>query len=571
MSRGEEYFKAALGTYETLIVESMGSLADQNFSKRVWAKDASIWKSDPATQEKIKNRLGWLSVTALMAKQSGELKRFAQSVKDDGINRILLLGMGGSSLCPEVLRRTYGVAPGYPELEVLDTTDPAAIRTAEKDIDLKHTLFIVSSKSGTTIETQSLYAYFLQKVRGVMGDSFGRQFIAITDPGTGLERLAREASFRSVFLTPPDIGGRYSALSYFGLVPAALIGIDLEVFLDRAQQMIQSTAAGVGAPQNPAVKLGVILGELGKVGRNKVTLIASPAIGSFGVWAEQLLAESTGKEGKGLVPIEGEMVGPPSRYGNDRLFIYLSVKTLPDSSLDKKVQDLEAVGQPVVRIRLRDSMDLAGEFFRWEMATAVSGAVLGINPFDEPNVSESKENTKKVLDEYQKTGALASPPLVLEENGVGLFGNVRKNGSMIDTLWGSMNQVKVDDYVALMAYVGRSPSHDHLLQKFRDMIGKRLKIATTLGYGPRFLHSTGQLHKGGPRNGVFIQITAEDADDLSIPGENYSFGVLKRAQALGDFQSLSHRGFRVMRLHFGGDFGKDFKNFLDFIENNGKK
>lgn len=551
-SRKQGSFIASLGRYEAQVEKRLRSLDEQRFSQRLWAGDPALWKADPEVQKKIKNRLGWLTVTKKMAGQVGELKEFAQSVKEAGFTDVILLGMGGSSLCPEVCRMTFGVADGYPDLKVLDSTDPAMILHVEKDLHFRKTLFIVASKSGTTIEVESLYRYFYEKLKAVARDSIGKQFIAITDPGTPLERLAQEQGFLRIFLSPPDIGGRYSALSYFGLVPAALIGIDLAAFIKRAEQMVQQCGPGIPAEENPGIRLGVILGELGKAGRDKVTLIASPPIRSFGIWVEQLVAESTGKEGKGLVPIEGEAIGRPEVYGEDRLFIYLSTASSTDQKLDKAAQALERSGHPVVKILLRDSLDLAGEFFRWEVATAVAGAILGINPFDEPNVAESKENTRKVLEETGKIGKIPLQEKFLEEKA--------------EAVLGFLNQSRASDYVALMAYLGRSDAHERLLQKLRLAIRDHFHVATTLGYGPRFLHSTGQLHKGGPPNGLFLQITAEDREDISIPGEKYTFGTLKKAQALGDFYSLTNKGLRVLQIHLGQEVEKDLKRLLRSIK-----
>ncbi len=569
LSEAENRFSASLGRYEEPFKEILRSMDRERFAERVWEKDASLWKSDPEIKKKIKNRLGWLTVTKVMVKEAEALMSFAGTVRDAGLTHVVLLGMGGSSLCPEVLRRTYGVKAGYPDLIVLDTTDPATILNVERRLDFSRTLFILASKSGTTIEMQSLYRHFYQKMRSVKSDSCGDHFIAITDPETPLERLAYREKFRKVFINPADIGGRYSALSYFGLVPGALIGLDLKVFLRRAEEMVKRSESGVAAQSHPGILLGAVLGGLGAAGRDKVTLITSGSIGRFGVWAEQLIAESTGKEGKGLVPIEGEKIGDPDVYGDDRLFIYLRVDSSPDRELDHKVQVLQDAGQPVVRIHLRDPLDLAGEFFRWKMATAVAGAVLGINPFDEPNVSESKGNTSAALEAFRETGKLELPETILEENGVGLCGNV-KNGSLKKAMDQFLNQSRPNDYVALMAYVEQSGRHEALLQELRFRIRDRFRIATTFGYGPRFLHSTGQLHKGGAGNGLFLQITAGDPEDIPIPGGTYGFGVLKRAQALGDFHSLMSKGLRVIEIRLGSSVEEDLKKLLRLIGTNHK-
>lgn len=560
-------FSAFLGRYEGQINRVLHSLDQNHFSERLWARDATLWKTGPEIQKKIKNRLGWLTVTGAMIDQAGEIMEFARSVREAGFTHVVLLGMGGSSLCPEVFRMSFGVVKGYPNLIVLDTTDPATILKTEKGIDLTKTLFIVASKSGTTIEVESLYSYFYEKLNAIKQDLIGDHFMAITDPGTPLEGLARTDNFRRIFLNPQDIGGRYSALSYFGLVPAALIGIDINALLGRAEEMVHASASSILAGENPGIRLGAILGGLGMEGRDKVTMICSSDIGSFGCWLEQLIAESTGKEGKGLVPVEGEKIGEPWVYGDDRLFIYLKADSSPDKALDRKVKELQAAGHPVVTIRLRDTFDLAKEFFRWEIATSAAGAIMGINPFDEPNVSESKENTRKILEKFQATGQMSLQREILEEEGIRLYGDAKAalDGSIKKTFEAFLIQARPGDYLALMAYLEPSRAHEALLQKLRHWIRDRYSIATTLGYGPRFLHSTGQLHKGGAGNGLFLQITADDQEDIRIPGETYTFGILKSAQALGDFYSLTSRGFRVLQIRLGSHIEKDLKKLIQLI------
>jgi glucose-6-phosphate isomerase len=553
-------FDVDLGSYKEQIQNTLASLNQQGFSKRLWAKDPTLWKSDPDLQEKIRNRLGWLTLFDTMQNKAGEIMDFAQSIQEAGFTRVVLLGMGGSSLCPEVCRKIYGVTRECPDLTVLDSTDPATILSVGKKLDLNKTLFIVASKSGTTLEVQSLYRYFFEKVKAIEPSRTGQNFVGITDPDTPLERLARKQNFRKLFLNPPDIGGRYSALSYFGLVPAALIGMDLEVFWERARHSVSEYLSGV--------HLGVILGELAKAGRDKVTLVISPPIQSFGIWLEQLLAESTGKEGKGLVPVVGEPVGTPSVYGHDRVFIYLKLSVSPDPGQDSAVEALKQVGHPVVQMLLRDSMDLAGEFFRWELATATAGAILGINPFDEPNVTESKENTLRILQALHSSGRLDLPTPILETEGIRLYGDLQREGSasLRDVFQTFFHQSKAGDYVALLAYLQPSKGHEAILQRIRLVIRDRFHLASTLGYGPRYLHSTGQLHKGGAPIGLFLQITAEDPEDVSIPGEKYTFGILKLAQALGDFCALTSRGLRALHIHLGRNAGKDLKKLLECIE-----
>ncbi len=547
--------ETALGRYEEPVKAALRSLDEGRFLEKLWAKAASIWKSDPEVQQRIKNRLGWLTIAGDMVHHADELMEFAGSIRDGGFTHVVLLGMGGSSLCAEVCRETYGVASGYPDLAVLDSTDPATIRKIEKSANLARTLFILSSKSGTTIEMQSLYRYFSARLATLKAGPVGGQFVAITDPGTPLETLARAQEFRKLFLSAPDIGGRYSALSYFGLVPLALIGMDLHRFLERAQETVRASVSSVPIDDNPGLKLGAILGALGLQGLDKVTLILSPSICSFGGWLEQLLAESTGKDGKGLIPVDGEPIGPPEVYGPDRLFVHLKAAWDADETTDQKIAVLKKSGHPVVRILLSDPLDLAGEFFRWELATATAGAILGFNPFDEPNVTESKENTAKLIETFQATGHFPSSPARLEQNGIRLYSDQIKNAedSIQKALSSFLGRASRSGYVAMMVYLERSDRNDALLQTIRTRIRDRYRLAVTLGYGPRFLHSTGQLHKGGPRTGIFIQITAEDRDDFLIPGQPYGFSVLKQAQAFGDYLSLSRREQPLLRIDLGRD------------------
>jgi glucose-6-phosphate isomerase/transaldolase/glucose-6-phosphate isomerase len=438
--------------------------------------------------------------------------------------------MGGSSLCPDVMRHTFGPVKGRPKLHVLDTTDPSTILGVRSKIKIADTLFVVASKSGETTETLSHFAYFWEQTKGK-----GKQFAAITDPGTSLEKLAREHNFRWVFTNPPDIGGRYSALSYFGLVPAALMGIDVNELLERAVEMEHSCADSVPVEGNPGVWLGGVMGRLATQGRNKVTLIASPKVATFGYWVEQLIAESTGKEGKGIVPIEGEPVGKPAVYGDDRLFVYIRMDADPPH---RGVQALEKAGQPVVTLTLRDKLDLGGEFLRWEIATAIAGSILGIDAFDQPNVQESKDNTKKVLATFKSRGKLPTVETVTTSKAKAGVASLLK-------------QAKRGAYFAIMAYTARTPQSESAVAAIRKSVRDGKKVATTAGYGPRFLHSTGQLHKGGPKTGLFLQIVQDDAKDVPIPGQPYSFSVLKQAQAIGDMQSLTSRRLPVLRVTLG--------------------
>ncbi len=538
---------ASLGAYQGAVDQALAALDRDNVPQRMWSKDASVWSTAEEHVKEITHRLGWLTVADDMRAHVDELRAFADEVRTAGYTDVVVLGMGGSSLGPDVARITYGSAKGFPRLHVLDTTDPASILALEKDITLLKTLFIVASKSGTTSEIEAFHRYFRSRVHPKLRDNDGRNFIAVTDPGTALEDIAKAEGFRRVFLNPADIGGRYSVLSYFGLVPMVLAGIDIEMLLDRGRAMARACAPGVPSASNPGVWLGAIMGALAKAGRDKITFVASKKIASFGYWVEQLIAESTGKIGKGIVPIEGEALGSPKVYGNDRLFAVLKLKG--DKSLDTKVNALERAGQPIVQIELSDVYDLGAEFFRWEMATITAGAILQLDPLDQPNVTESKNNTKALLETYQATGQLVEGDRVLASNK-------KQVASAVSELF---KQVNAGDYVAIMAYVQNTPETDRALQSIRASIRNQLQVATTVGYGPRFLHSTGQLHKGGANKGVFIQLTADVKKDLPIEGKPYSFGTLIRAQALGDLEALASRRYRVVRIHLGTNVASGLK------------
>jgi len=510
---------AELRAFDQAVAQRLVELERADVPKRIWGRDPTVWKPDPGTPE-ISDRLGWLNVGEMMAQQVKPLAAFAEEIRRE-FDRVVLCGMGGSSLAPEVLWRTFGRQTGYPALAVLDSTDPRAVTAALAGGDLERTLFLVSSKSGTTQETDCLYRYFWERAGGR-----GAQFVAITDPDTPLARLAAERGFRRAFLNPKDIGGRYSALSYFGLVPAALIGIDVGQLLHRAHRMAEACAAWVPARQNPAAWLGAILAEAALAGRNKATFVLTPGIGSFGLWVEQLIAESTGKEGKGILPVAGEPLGPPEVYGRDRVFVSLALTGEEDDATEARLRALTTAGHPVVRLSLEDRYDLGQEFFRWEFATAVAGAILGINAFDQPNVAESKQNTKDVLAGKQPP----APPATAAE---------------LDRF---LAAVRPGDYLALMAYLPPTPQNDRRLGAVRARLRDRLKVATTLGYGPRFLHSTGQLHKGGLPVGHFLQITERPDRDVAIPGIPYTFGQLEAAQAEGDLRALRGRGRPALRI-----------------------
>jgi len=527
--------------------------------RRLWARDASLW-----THADEGNWLGWLRITEDRLVRIQHLTEIAGEVRDAGFSHALLLGMGGSSLCPEVLKMTFGKIHGYPELHILDSTDPAQIRAVERKVDLASTLFIVSSKSGTTLESNIFKQYFFQRAKEVIGaEKVGDRFIAITDPGSKLQQVADRDGFRHIFFGIPSIGGRYSALSDFGMVPAAVMGLDVRRFLDRADEMVHCCASGVPPEDNPGVLLGTILGVLARNGRDKVTLITSPGIRDLGAWIEQMLAESTGKEGTGIIPVDREQVGPPEVYGTDRVFVYVRLESAPDSQQDGAVAALEKAGQPVVRIAVADPYDLGQEFFRWEMATAVAGSILGINPFNQPDVETSKVATRKLTAEYEQTGSLPPEAPILEEAGIRVFADEKnaaslatatgRDRSLVGTLRAHLNRLRAGDYVALLAYIEMNDAHEAELQKIRHAIRDRKRVATCLGFGPRFLHSTGQAYKGGPNTGVSLQITCDDAKDLPVPGQKYTFGVVKAAQARGDFQVLAERDRRALRVHLGAE------------------
>lgn len=566
---------AAIATNSEAVDQQLEQVKKNGLAARLWQRDAGLWTQHAERQEGIRNRLGWLDSVSRMKQQVGDLEDFADEIVGAGFKHVLLLGMGGSSLAPEVLQYTFGIGRGQPNFGVLDTTDPTTIREYLREMRPTDTLYLVSSKSGTTQETLSFYRYFYGHVHNAKGDDAGASFVAITDPGTPLERIATERRFRRVFVNPPDIGGRYSALSYFGLVPAALMGIDVSRLLEDAENMVRACDPSNAPEKNPGLWLGTVLAELYERGRDKVTFILSPRIEKFGSWLEQLLAESTGKpaeadvKGKGLVPIDGEPLGAPDVYDDDRLFVYVRLDNDFDSTplsgpaasahpvaskndaLDQGVDALEKAGQAVVRLNLKDVYSLGGEFFRWEFATAVAGALMGINPFDEPNVAESKQNTRNLLDEYKQGCKLPAFGPTSSRNGVSLFWNKasEKHEQLEDYIREFLSQAQPHDYIALMAYLTHSPASDKALTASRLDLRGRFHDATTLGYGPRYLHSTGQLHKGGSNEGIFIQITGTDMEDLNIPGEEFSFSVLKEAQAIGDLQALENHGRRVMRLH----------------------
>lgn len=527
--------------------------------RQLWARDASLWtNTDEASW------LGWQGITDDQLAHIEHLRAIAKDVQEAGFTHALLLGMGGSSLAPEVLKMTFGRQPGFPELQVLDSTDPAQVLSFEQKVNLAKTLCIVSSKSGSTLEPNIFQQYFFARMQQAVGAAeAGKHFIAITDPGSKMQQVAEGMGFRRVFFGWPSIGGRYSALSDFGMVPAAIMGLDVRSFLDHTEYMVHSCAASVPPSENPGVVLGTIMGVLAQQGRDKVTLITSPGIWDFGAWLEQLLAESTGKDGKGLIPVDLESVGSPEVYGNDRLFVYTRLEQAADPAQDAAIAALEAAGQPVVRLSVSDPYQIGAEMFRWEIATAVAGAIIGINPFNQPDVEASKIATRKLTSEYEKNGALPPETPFFEAEGIKLFTDTHNAAAITQATGGAktltahlrahLNRLGVGDYFCLSAYVAMHDAHQKPLLTIRHAVRDAKKVATCLGFGPRFLHSTGQAYKGGPNSGVFLQVTCDDAQDVAVPDRQYTFGVVKAAQARGDFEVLVERHRRALRVHLGKD------------------
>lgn len=569
-------FSASLGQYQKVVNDELNRMEDEHINQRIWNFDFFVWKDDPT---EISNRLGWLHIPEVMVDAIPGINLLVDSARADGYRYAILLGMGGSSLAPYVFRETFGVKKDYLDLSVLDSSDPGAVLENRDRVQLDKTLFVVSTKSGSTNESLSFMRYFYNEVMNSIGpENVGKHFIAITDPGSPLAKTAAELNFRKTFLNDPNIGGRYSVLSYFGLVPAALIGLDLNLFLERAIAMLHNNES-CNSPvvgNNSGAWLGTILGILANLGRDKTTLVASPPISHFGTWVEQLIAESTGKEGKGILPVDGEELLPPEFYGNDRLFVYMRLED--DSTYDDKVKALADAGQPVVQLNLRDLYDLGGEFFRWEMAIAIAGMHLGINPFNQPNVEAAKVLARKMVAAYQKEGRLPEIDPSLVTNGLKVYSDFSTDG-IKDALnkflalgKPGQNEGKGRSYVTLQAYIKPSPEHDNALHTLRTTIQKKFRLATTQGYGPRFLHSTGQLHKGDAGNGLFIQFLSDMPQDVPIPdkpGEpasSITFGVIKNAAALGDRQALKDVGRNVITFDLGRDIVGGLKKLNESIK-----
>jgi glucose-6-phosphate isomerase len=527
----------------------LARLGDERFAARLWAADPTLWKAGDAHHQRlIPGALGWLTVFEDVRDQVAGLKEFATEVRAEGFRHAVLLGMGGSSLAPEVFTRVLASKHEALELRVLDSTDPAAVAAIEAQVDLERTLFVVASKSGGTTETASFHAYFYDRLRAFCDDHAGQHFVAVTDEDTSLQRQALEQDFRRVFVNPSDIGGRYSALSLFGLVPAALGGLGLERILDGARRMAAACAADVPPVENPALALGARLGELALAGRDKLTLVTPSRLAPLGAWVEQLVAESTGKEGTGILPVDLEPLGAPDVYGDDRVFVVVGLEG--ETVDEERLAALAAAGHPVIRHELAEPYEIGGEFLRWELATAVAGAVLGIDPFDQPNVQESKDNTRALLKDYAAAGELPAETATGER-----FAYPAHDAGLGAALGGLVERAAPGEYLAIQAFVKPDPAVWDALQRIRAELRDRLHIATTLGYGPRYLHSTGQFHKGGPGHGLFLQVIGHDPHDVAVPGQQYSFGVLKRAQARGDLAALRSRGKPALQVCLGDDVG----------------
>ncbi len=550
-----------LGGTSNALEQGLAIVQEQDILKRLWKHDHTVWKSEP---NEIANRLGWLHTPAEMKEVVPEIKRFADEIRESGFQYVVLLGMGGSSLAPDVFQTTFGSADRSPELFVLDSTDPGAILNLVAKIDIAKTIFIVSTKSGSTVETLSLFKYMYTKIASAVGvEQAGMHFVAITDPGSNLEKLAKKVHFRRIYLNNPDIGGRYSALSYFGMVPAALIGMDIDELVDRALSVARASGEEANVNEVPAAKLGVALGELAKAGRDKLTFIISPNVESFGDWVEQLIAESTGKEGKGILPVVGEKLAAPHTYGDDRVFVWLHLKE--DDSFSKTFESLIELGHPVIEIILGDIYDIGGQFFIWEMATVVAGQRLGINPFDQPNVESAKVKAREMMAAYQEQGQLPAEAPLFDVDGIKVYSIgsgisfPTEEPSLKEIFNGFLGAADPGAYFTVQAYLPDTAETNQALSVLRHGLRDRTGFATTLGFGPRFLHSTGQMHKGDGGNGLFIQITSDKARDLAIPDEagadesSISFGVLIQAQALGDRRALHEEGRKVIRFHLDGD------------------
>ncbi|MGE5224020.1 MAG: transaldolase, partial [Omnitrophica WOR_2 bacterium] len=557
----EERRKSAveeLGPLVDGVASQVKKLANEKIPSRLRANDPTIWTDEPAGRHEIRKRLGWLTLPEKSRDLLPELLYYTEEARAAGYTHALLLGMGGSSLAPEVFRTVFGVAPGFLNLAILDSTDPAQVVAADRRSKIDNTLYIISSKSGATAEVQALLNYFWKRATDVAGNHAAEHFIVITDPGTSLEELAREREFCRIFLADPKVGGRYSALSAFGLVPASLIGMNVASLLEHAARMEHQCIPDVPAGRNPGLVLGAIIGEAARQGRDKLTFLTGPALSPFCDWLSQLIAESSGKQGVGIVPVEGETLASPDVYGEDRLFVYLRrASDIRTKSLDQAAERLKRAGHPVIALSVEDNDDFGAEFYRWELATAVACAVLGVNAFDQPDVQESKDRTLAIIDKYYKTRKLDEGQVLWQGEGIKIYGSqlTDRSDGLPGILHGFLGQGQPGDYVAINAYLPHNQNIDGMLHKLRISILDHTHLATTIGYGPRYLHSIGQLHKGGKNNVLFIEITADPEKDVDIPGEGLTFGKLERAQAVADLDTLLDRGRRALRIHLS-DTGK---------------
>jgi glucose-6-phosphate isomerase len=542
-----------------------------NKLERFWQKDPSLW-----TRDGEEAWMGWIDIVERQQKDLAAFAALAADVKNTGFETVLLLGMGGSSLCPEVLAVTFGQQKGFPALHIVDSTDPAQVKAARDKVDLAKTLVVVASKSGSTLEPNVLKQYFFEEMKKAVGaDKAGSHFLAITDPGSKMEQVAKADGFRHIFYGDPQIGGRYSALSNFGVVAATVAGLDTAKLLGEAAKAVAGAKRPVG-DGNSAVDLGLLLGTAANAKRDKITVFTSPEIYDLGAWLEQLIAESTGKLGKGITPVDREEIGPAGVYGKDRVFAYVRLSGTKDSKQDAQVEAIAAAGHPVVHIEIADRYEIFGQFFSWEIATAVAGSVMGINPFNQPDVESAKIETKKLTSAYEESGKLAERTPVLEDKGIKVYvsetyaATTLKTEAEDATLTGflrvHLNLLNAGDYFATLAFLPMFAEHEAAIQGFRHKVRDAKRVATCLGFGPRFLHSTGQDYKGGPNTGVFLQITADNGIDVAIPGQKYSFGVVITAQAAGDLAVLESRGRRAMRVHLGADVAAGLKTLSAAIE-----
>lgn len=564
-------------SYRFALPDQLQGIVDQaaadwqsnNKVDRFWKKDSSLW-----TQDGEEKWLGWIDIVERQQKDAASHKALAEDIRTTGFDSALLLGMGGSSLCPEVLSVTFGTQTGFPAMHIVDSTDPAQVKAAQSKVDLTKTIVVVASKSGSTLEPNVLKQYFFEQMQKAVGaEKAGSHFIAITDPGSKMEQVAKGDKFRHIFYGDPEIGGRYSALSNFGVVAATVAGLDTPKLLSEAAKGV--AAAKQPVAQNPAVQLGLILGSAHNIGRDKITIFTSPEIYDLGAWLEQLIAESTGKLGKGITPVDREAIGAPDVYGNDRIFAYVRLKSTADSSQDAKVAALEAAGHPVVHFEIEDLYEIFGQFFTWEVATAVAGSVMGINPFNQPDVESAKIETRALTSEYEKSGKLPERSPILTDHGIELYatdeyaGKLKAAAATADLagyLKAHVNQIRSGDYFATLAFLPMFTENEEIIQTFRHKVRDAKKVATCLGFGPRFLHSTGQDYKGGPNTGVFLQITGDHAIDLPIPDQRYSFGIVIDAQAAGDLAVLESRGRRALRVHLGKDTAAGLETLAKAVE-----